>query len=812
MRVSQPDEILMKRYLLPLLSLVFVLLVSPVRAQVEPSIDVDSAAATNKVEEQDQIKFDYALGGEGGGRATGTAGNIEYERDVYLIATGGVDFKYQSLRLQAERVRVDIPTNFLTAEGDVILDEGAQRLVGSTIEYDLDTRTGRVTEAQAYLDGDYYITGSQIAKTGDLTFTIDDGVLTSCEQDVPSWSIHMSEARVTLEEYARIKNARLKFKKLPVFYSPYLLWPANTERASGFLVPKPGYSQRRGGELGLAYYKTLGRSADTTFVLDLSTDGYVGFGNEVRYRPSAVTSGLFKAYILKEATDADPRFFSNQFDTTVPGDERWKVEFLHETKDIWGGFRGVVSLQEYSDLDYLQDYERDANVQSRSFIYSNAFLTKNFGPHSLNFMIDQRERLLAPRSKDVRRQLPEIEYQLRKFRLGRSQIYLDLATALNYFSVDIGVPDPNSDTAVLGEPEEYGRVDIAPNLSIPLSSLPWLGAEVELGGRATHYTDSLQANATGGSEFAGKSLTRTFPRAGFNIIGPSISRIFDKKIGAFSKFKHIVEPRTVYSFVGDFDEQDSIFRFDEIDNLTPANGLLFSVTNRIVAKPAPKDDEEEIQGGAVEIASLVVSQGLSLDKTQPGQRSTEDATVQTDEGPLGVALRINPSAVTSIRLDAGFSTLFDSVEIQSLRLSGSTMLGRHNFGLSLFTDWKVDFERELDSVTGALLPLPPIDERVVVSEKRSEQLRVFTKLALLPERLSLEAEISFDVEGREDVVGGRSPWEILQQRYFLNWTSQCYAWQLEYRESNFQEIPDRDIRFSLTLKNVGTFLDLNDSF
>ncbi len=801
----------MKRYL-HILSLLFFLLVCPALAQVESTTGADPADATEEAEpEEDRIKFDYSLGGSGGGRATGSAGNIEYERDVYLIATGGVDFKYQSLRLQADRVRVDIPTNFLTAEGDVILDEGAQRLVGSTIEYDLDTRTGRVTEAKAYLDGDYYITGAQIAKTGDLTFTIDDGVLTSCEQDVPSWSIHMSEARITLEEYARIKNARLKFKKLPVFYSPYILWPANTERSSGFLVPKPGYSKRRGSELSLAYFKTLGRSADTTFHLDMSTDGYLGFGNEVRYRPSPVTSGIFRAYFLREPNGADLDFFSRQFDDAGPGDDRWKVEFLHETKNIWGGFRGVVSFQDYSDLDYLQDYERDADIQSRSFIYSYAFLTKNWGPHSLNFLVDQRERLLAPRNKDVRRQLPEIEYQLRKFRLGRSQIYLDVATALNYFSVDIEVPDPNSETDVLGSTQEYGRVDIAPTLSIPLSSLPWLGAELELGGRATHYTDSLTENETGGTEFSGDTLNRTFPRAGFKIIGPSISRIFDKKVGGFSKFKHIVEPRIAYSFVGDFDQQDDIFRFDEIDNLNPGNGFLFSVTNRIVAKAAPKDDEED-QGGAVEIASVVVSQGLSLDDEQPGQQSLQDPTVQTDEGPLGVALRVNPSQVTSIRLDAGFSTLFDSVEIQSLRLSGSTMLGRHNFGLSWFSNWSVDLEPfAIDPET--LLPnVIPLEQRAVVSEKQSEQLRVFTKLVLLPERLSLEAELSFDVEGREDALGNRSPWDILQQRYFLNWTSQCYAWQLEYRESNFQEVSDRDIRFSLTLKNVGTFLDLNDSF
>ena len=57
---------------------------------------------------------------------------------------------------------------------------------------------------------------------------------------------------------------------------------------------------------------------------------------------------------------------------------------------------------------------------------------------------------------------------------------------------------------------------------------------------------------------------------------------------------------------------------------------------------------------------------------------------------------------------------------------------------------------------------------------------------------------------------------LRQQRYFLNWESQCYNWQLEFRESvrgsEANPIKDTDFRFALTLKNVGTFLDLNESF
>ncbi len=803
-----------------LLSAACLLLAMPAQAQTDPGDappasgaeeSAEPGAAGGEAEDlADRVTFSFTLSGEqGGGQATGSAGDFEYQEGKYLIATGGVDFKYQGLRLRAERARIDIPTNLMTAEGDVILDDGPQRLAGQTIEYDLDTRTGKVTDATAYMEGDYYFTGSEIAKTGETTYTVNRGIFTACEQDVPSWSLHMSEGRITLEEYVRVKNARLKFKKLPVLYAPYIVWPANTERSSGFLVPKPGFSSRRGAELSMAYFKTLGRSADTTFLLDLSSDEYFGFGNETRYRPSERTSGVFRAYVLSEPELVFGDEYFNQFtEERDPDDLRWKVELQHETKDLWGGFRGVVSLQHYSDLDYLQDFERNAAQQRRSFVYSNAFLSRNSGPHSLNVLIDRRERVQAAGSRDIRYQLPEVEYKLRKLQLGRSPIYLDLQSSVNYFSLDLestpsGADAPESFT------EQYGRIDISPTLSIPLSRLAWLSAKVELGGRATYYTDSLtptdELEAGESRWFEGEDLSRVFPRAGLEVVGPSFLRIFEKKIGRFAKFKHIVEPRIDYAFVGDFDEQGDIFRFDEIDNLRPVNGFLFSLVNRLVAKPADED-----QGGAIEIASLTFSQGLSNDDDQPGQISSVDSSFRTREGPFGMSLRVNPSRATSFKLDAGFNTLFGGYRLESFRLSGTTKMGRHLFGLSWFTSWDVDLgELETDPAMPDMPPL--VTTRPVLSDKISDQAQFSTKLALLPERLSLEAQLSFDVLGPL-VDGERKSWDLQQQRYFLHWKSQCYSWQLEYRESNYRQIEDRDVRFSLTLKNVGTFLDLNDSF
>lgn len=713
----------------------------------------------------DRVTFDVNVGADrGGGRATGSAGDFDYEDGRFLLASGVVELKYRDVRLRADRVRIDIPANRLTAEGNVVLDEGPRRLSGTTLDYDLTNRTGKITDAIAFVDPGYYFKGAEIAKIGPTTYTITDGTFTSCGQEVPSWSFQLSRAKVTMEEYARIYNARLKFKKLPVFYLPYMLWPATTERSSGFLVPKPGYSERRGPNLAMAYYKTLGRSADATFYADVSEE-YNGVGTEFRWRPSEGTTGTLDAYYLMEP---DGAFADDIFDPDrVSGDDRWKFLLFHDSKDLWNGFRGVVNIEKYSDFDYLKDIERSVDRQTRSFVYSSAFLTKNWGRSSFNVLIDERERILANRARDRRRQLPEVEYKLGSTQIGSLPLYFKLDSSMHYFSIDVSDPPPaNPDTPRNTFSARYGRADVAPELSIPLSTLPWLSATIDLAGRVTHYTDSFNA---AGTDFSGESLTRAFPVGAMEIKGPRLSKIYDSPGGTYSKFKHVIEPVASYVYVGDFDDQNRVSVFDEIDILRPVNYYAVGIVNRFLAKPT-----DETQGGAFEIASLEVGQAFNLDD-QPGQ--TGSGGVSTTDGPIFTTLRLNPSRTTNLKADLTFNTLFSAME--SFNISGETKFSHHALGLRWFKTWNA----ESGDVTG-------------------DQARVFLSIGLWPERVTLDAEVGYDFLTSE----------LLNQRYVLGWQSECYSWHLELLEANYRDITEREVRFALTLKNVGTFLDLNDSF
>ncbi len=279
--------------------------------------------------------------------------------------------------------------------------------------FDLDTKTGTLTEATGQVSPDYYFTRHGSREDRRRHLPVDDGIFTSCSQEVPDWSFRLGEARVEVDGYAHVRYASMRAKKLPVFYTPYILWPVKSDRTSGFLIPNIGYSDRRGASLGLAYFQTLGRSYDTTFHVDTYSEGYPGPRQRVPLPADRGDQGRPASATTIRDPEPRPR-------VALEG----RVEPRHRTTCRWA-CAASCNYQDFSDFNFFRDFERDFDRNTLRFIDSRAFVTGNWGPHLLN--------VLAQRPGDVHRpstgrsssgKLPEIEYRLRSTRLGRTPLYL----------------------------------------------------------------------------------------------------------------------------------------------------------------------------------------------------------------------------------------------------------------------------------------------------------------------------------------------------------------------------------------------------
>ncbi|HEX2164905.1 MAG TPA: LPS assembly protein LptD, partial [Thermoanaerobaculia bacterium] len=738
-------------------------------APVEPEGEPTSSAPDDRPAFQFPVPEE-----EGGGTITGRAEELELVREDYAAAIGRVEIQYQDVEVSADRLELDIADNVVNAFGNVVIDQGPRRITAAQAIYDLDTKTGEFLEANAFVAPDYYFSGRLVEKIAEDVYTVEDGVFTSCEGESPAWSFRLARARVEAEGYAYVRHASMRVKEVPVLYTPYIVWPAKSERTSGFLIPEIGYSERRGAELGLAWFQTLGRSYDTTFHVDTYSEGYLGLGNELRYRPSEGTQGSLIGYVVRDPEgEAQPGL----------SEWRWKVDWLHDTTDLPFGLRGFISYHDFSDFDFFRDFERDFDRNTIRSLESRGFLSGNWGPHSLNVLVLDQETFFGPavggnpERTISQTKLPEIEYRLRPTRVAGLPVYVEALSSLSYLSLD----------RQRNYNDSYGRFDLFPQVTVPLSPVPWLSAEVSGGGRFTFYSNSILSDAElaalpdevrldpSFSRFRGETLTRAVPFAGAEIIGPSFSRIFDAEVGGFARFKHVIEPRLTMSWLGDFEEAANVPNFDEVDNLRrtvsgfglgSTQSARWSLVNRLLAKPGGEEG-----GSAREILSFEVGQEVSFDEDQPLQVSRLGDDAQ--EGPLQALLRFAPSLGTNVKLQADYSGFFSN--LVSTSLSGSHTFGRGAAAASWFTRW--------DPETG---------------ESRADQVRLFAGYDLLPRRLRLDAHVNYDLE-----------LSLLQQQgYVLSWTSQCYAVRLEMRDFRAGDRRDTEFFFTLSLKNVGTFLPL----
>jgi len=680
-----------------------------------------------------------------------TADSQEFVQNDYVILDGNVKIEYRDIVITADSLTYNFKTTDVTAEGNVILDQGPRRLTAERLVFNLDTETGTLFHATGSFEGSLYFTGETIEKIDRQTFRLTDGLFTSCDLADPSWSFHLRRGTVTLDDYARLRSVSFRTKKVPAIWLPYVVWPTKRDRARGFLIPKPGYSDRFGSFLKTSYFIPFGDSADATLHADLFSKQYLGFGVDVRYTPIETTKGDLKTYAVR-----DP----------VADKIEWKYAYKHTQENLFGGFRGVIDIQDFSDLPFFQRFERDFNINTISNIYSAAYLTKNTPRYSLNIRTDRREQFLGGTDSQVFEQLPALQLNLYPTRVSGTPLYYSMESSASHLRTSAGA--------------DYYRTDLFPTLSLQMRTPAWFSIKPEISMRGTDYTSSLDP-ATG--KLTDTSVSRFYAQGRIDLVGPSFSKIFEKKIGSFAKFKHVIEPRFRYLYTTSVEEQNRIIRFDTVDSpFLPVVGqsLEYALVQRIIAK------EDKENATAREIMSFEIKQSVSLSDPFSTTTDPDGTVVEHDFTPVTLNLRINP--YRSFRIDGGAQISNVTKRFEQANISANLSSEKTYLNLTWFARFK-----------------PP-----GATTGDSSQIRVATGTPIWHNRLRGDVQYNYDIQ--------RST--VLEQRYLVGYYSSCYNIALELRDfQDFRSVDigqtpsgrTRDYLVTINLKNVGTFLDFRGS-
>jgi hypothetical protein len=721
--------------------------------------------------------------------------------------SGDVDIRKGGMRLQADEVEYDERTQQCRASGRAVMEDGPLRITGEVVDVNLETRRATILDAYAEMEPDLIIEAERMEKIADDRYQLKSARLSSCTQPVPYWSLRVGSGTLHLDHYIGLHNLRLEFFRVPVFYTPYLIWPVKPDRASGLLIPQIGYSDRRGTVINTAFFWAPARNFDSTFYLDYLEQDGLGVGLESRWLPTQNGRAGFTGYYLDEEI-LDP-------ETGEPEGKRYRYRMNVDQK-LARGWRVLADLNEVSDFDYYLDFERDLRKASSPTNLSTLDVSRSWSFYTLNVRGERREQLLADDSVLEQHRQPEIELRARSRQLGGSPFYLSFETS----------------AAALEREVSYGRFDLFPTVRAPLRPAPWLEFTPSLSVRETFYTH--QVDPTGAQPALDQSLRRDYLRADADLLGPRFSRVFETPDSGFSpRIKNVIEPRVTYTYVPDQDEITAsgspVLVFDEIDSLQDdIHAVTYSLTSRWFAlrgggdtatalalprhmplpglAPEPEMGEEEpieapeaaaaeprpadapaaagAPAGAApppapaqglspfEYMSFTLSQSLGFNRPLSSRDTDTDGTLDqfSDYSPVNASLRVNPTSRHSLNLTASYNILRHTVETATL---STDLRGRESL-LSL-TWFIANREAENDN-----------------------QLRLAAGTSMFGRKVTLALATETDIEARR----------LRDQRYRVGYNTQCCGFLVEYLNRDFDASQEREVRFLVNLKGVGTILDL----
>ncbi|PPD05273.1 MAG: LPS biosynthesis protein [Methylobacter sp.] len=385
-----------------------------------------------------------------------------------------------------------------------------------------------------------------------------DVAYTSCQPGNQDWIVHATDLKINRERgRGAAKNAWVEFKGVPVFYSPFLSFPTDNRRISGFLAPNFGNTQRSGFNLTLPYYWNIAPNYDLLFRPRYLSDRGILLGGDFRYLTED-TKGKLSLEVLPN-DDKQSR-------------ARYLGVFKHRTEFV-PGLSANFDATYASDRDYFADLGNALSINNFSFLYSKADLTY-VKPNTIFIaQIDNYQtidRAITPPGQPYRR-LPQVIFNTyHSFNLGFTSLDTALESEYVHFQQNVLV--------------NAQRINVKPALSLPFQNE---GAFVrpKLSLQVTEYELSQGV-------LAGDSIFRALPIASVD------SGLFFERNFTDSGYLSTIEPRLFYLYIPSKDQNNiplfdtsindfvfnSLFRenrFSGNDRVQDANQLTAAVTTRL---------------------------------------------------------------------------------------------------------------------------------------------------------------------------------------------------------------------------------------
>jgi LPS-assembly protein len=279
------------------------------------------------------------------------------DADLNAVLNGRVRVRQDARSITADRVTYNDKTGRVSVAGSVDFLDPKLRVSSDSGSYDM-TGAANFDVANFQLmdrNGRGFARDIDVLPDGNLALT--QVRYTSCPVGNEDWMLKASRLEIDTDAQEGVaRNVVMRFKDVPIFYTPYISFPIGDERKSGLLFPSIGHSGSNGFELEVPYYFNLAPNYDLTLTPGVLTARGVELAGQYRYLTQDSHGQI------------DSTFLPN--DTQEHGDR----SYLHFTDitDLQHGLRVDADIANVSDHNYFNDFAVGSDQTSVTFLERRA--------------------------------------------------------------------------------------------------------------------------------------------------------------------------------------------------------------------------------------------------------------------------------------------------------------------------------------------------------------------------------------------------------------------------------------------------------
>ena len=375
------------------------------------------------------------------------AANSEWEGDLVKM-DGGVTVTQGNMKLTADRADLDRSTNKVNLYGNVVVRQPNMKLTGSNADMVTTNSFGHVIDARMldYKSG-MRVSADKLTRRKQSVIELDNAEYTRCPPDQEDW--RMRSKRIRLNQATgrgEATSTTIRVGDVPVFYTPYMNFPIDERRQSGFLWPSIG-SSSSGLDIAAPYYLNLAPNYDATLTPRLITDRGTMLEVEGRYL------NRFSNWVVSGSQ-------LNNDDKT--GDDRWSLG-VQESGNLNSYFSTLIDYNRVSDNDYFRDFSVGSlNIKRQVTLNQQAALNMHYENWYSGLQVQQYQitddLVSEPYSK-------EPQFTLGRMASGKNfALDYSLLTEFTRFEHD----DLN-ELMQVGGPRDIGnRLYVEPGISFPM--------------------------------------------------------------------------------------------------------------------------------------------------------------------------------------------------------------------------------------------------------------------------------------------------------------------------------------------------------